>query len=193
MDIISKQDAKNKGIKKYFTGDPCNYGHISERYVSGQCVECVVLRSIKRRTEKPEQVKAAIDNWNKKNAERVKETSRAYTEKHKEERNKTSKAWRESNPERNRYLTRKARGLPDPEYPTPDSKICERCNKLESKMVNGEPQALSLDHDHTTNKFRGWICDNCNTGMGKLGDTSKDCFEAACYILDSEPDIQACY
>lgn len=25
-----------------------------------------------------------------------------------------------------------------------------------------------LDHDHNTGKIRGWICDNCNTAIGKL-------------------------
>ena len=33
----------------YFTGLPCKYGHIVERYGStGHCVECVRLRNAKR-------------------------------------------------------------------------------------------------------------------------------------------------
>lgn len=27
-----------------------------------------------------------------------------------------------------------------------------------------------FDHDHSTARFRGWLCRSCNTGIGKLGD-----------------------
>lgn len=39
--IISRKDAKAKGLKHYFTGKPCPKGHVSERFVSKyNCVEC---------------------------------------------------------------------------------------------------------------------------------------------------------
>ena len=41
MDIISCKEAKLKGLKRYFTGKPCKYGHIEERFSSaGNCCEC---------------------------------------------------------------------------------------------------------------------------------------------------------
>ena len=30
---------------------------------------------------------------------------------------------------------------------------------------------LVMDHDHQTGKFRGWLCKNCNYGIGLFGDT----------------------
>ncbi|WP_036289530.1 HNH endonuclease domain-containing protein [Methylosinus sp. PW1] len=40
-DIISRSEAKTAGIKRYFTGNRCKHGHISERKVSnGECVDC---------------------------------------------------------------------------------------------------------------------------------------------------------
>jgi len=43
MQIITRQEAKEKGLSRYFTGEPCKRGHIAERYVSHNrpCVVCV--------------------------------------------------------------------------------------------------------------------------------------------------------
>jgi len=39
--FISRKQARQKGKIRYFTGKPCKYGHISERYTSiGTCVQC---------------------------------------------------------------------------------------------------------------------------------------------------------
>ena len=41
MKIISRKEAKKKGLKRYFTGEPCIRNHISERGVAGKnCLEC---------------------------------------------------------------------------------------------------------------------------------------------------------
>ena len=41
MKITSLEDAKEKGLKRYFTGISCKHGHISERLVSNRCcLEC---------------------------------------------------------------------------------------------------------------------------------------------------------
>ena len=31
-------------------------------------------------------------------------------------------------------------------------------------------KGIVFDHNHTTNKFRGWLCGRCNTGLGLFGD-----------------------
>jgi len=40
MEIISRKEAIEKGLKVYFTGKPCKNGHISIRGISGDCREC---------------------------------------------------------------------------------------------------------------------------------------------------------
>ena len=30
-----------------------------------------------------------------------------------------------------------------------------------------------LDHDHVTGKVRGYLCESCNTGIGRLDDNIK--------------------
>lgn len=46
MDLISREDAKALGLKRFFTGVPCKNNHIAERYVSsGNCVTCLKERT----------------------------------------------------------------------------------------------------------------------------------------------------
>jgi hypothetical protein len=40
MQIITKQQAIAAGLTTYFTGKPCKYGHVAERFLSGNCREC---------------------------------------------------------------------------------------------------------------------------------------------------------
>ena len=39
---------------------------------------------------------------------------------------------------------------------------CDCCGKTSERLL--------FDHDHKTLGHRGWLCDSCNTGIGKLGD-----------------------
>ena len=42
MEVVSREVAKSLKMKRYFTGKPCKYGHLSERLVSTtRCVECI--------------------------------------------------------------------------------------------------------------------------------------------------------
>jgi hypothetical protein len=52
---------------------------------------------------------------------------------------------------------------------------CECCGKIPDKWV--------LDHNHTDDSFRGWLCDQCNTGIGKLGDNIEGIVNALNYLL----------
>ncbi len=36
----SRQEAKKSGSKYYLTGDPCRNGHLSPRYMDGNCIQC---------------------------------------------------------------------------------------------------------------------------------------------------------
>lgn len=45
--------------------------------------------------------------------------------------------------------------------------VCHCCGKPEKS--NGRKR-LSLDHCHTTGKFRGWLCTQCNIALGMIND-----------------------
>lgn len=51
---------------------------------------------------------------------------------------------------------------------------CECCGSTEQK--------LHWDHCHETHEHRGWICNNCNTGIGKLGDNIEGVIKALDYL-----------
>lgn len=61
----------------------------------------------------------------------------------------------------------------------PRPKICDCCGRDPSSRSKGK---LLMDHDHETNKFRGWICDLCNLGIGKLGDNLEGLLKAVKYL-----------
>ena len=56
----------------------------------------------------------------------------------------------------------------------PQPSCCGCCHK---KIKN-----LELDHQHKPVLFRGWLCRDCNTGIGLLGDTLKGVLQAAIYL-----------
>ena len=62
------------------------------------------------------------------------------------------------------------------EYAIPQYGNCQCCGKYAK---------LNCDHDHTTNEFRGALCIECNTGLGKLGDTEESIDRAKAYLKNS--------
>jgi hypothetical protein len=66
-------------------------------------------------------------------------------------------------------------GLPEPTRPEPTN--CECC-----KRNRNPARSFSLDHDHPTGKFRGWLCYSCNSAIGKLGDNLAGLMRAVEYL-----------
>jgi hypothetical protein len=55
---------------------------------------------------------------------------------------------------------------------------CDLCGKKEEK--------LKMDHDHETHQFRGWLCNNCNRGLGYLGDNIAGLEKAILYLNECQ-------
>jgi len=95
MQIISKENAKSQGLKRYFTGIPCKNGHVSEFLIkTDYCVECS---------------KIATKQWRLNN----KESLRVYEEKRRKLNpsrcNKYKTEWKKRNPEKNKQINEKYR------------------------------------------------------------------------------------
>jgi hypothetical protein len=61
----------------------------------------------------------------------------------------------------------------------PSDNVCKMC-KIKS------PHPLNSDHCHIKETFRGWICRDCNLGLGLLGDNIKGVKMALRYLERSK-------
>lgn len=83
MVIISRSEAKEKGLTRYYTGTACKHGHVAERLTADcVCVECK-LKARKTRYRK--------------NAEREKRYAKQYYTRHKVQQNKNSRVYAKNN------------------------------------------------------------------------------------------------
>lgn len=81
-----------------------------------------------------------------------------------------SKQWRDKNPERSKYLITKATllskyGISLEDYNLlleKQNNCCAVCKDIPTK------QKLHVDHNHSTGKIRGLLCQACNVSIGKM-------------------------
>ena len=103
----SRKEAKESGVKYYFTGQPCVRGHIALRKTKGSCVECMKedwdKDNAKRgKQPKSEASKAAAKRYYEKNKEAVKARANARPA---EERHRHKYAYKIKNPDLYKALT----------------------------------------------------------------------------------------
>lgn len=166
---MTLEEARAAGLKSYDSGHPCPKGHSGRRLVSrNACTDCVAERGREYRMRLDPEVAR----------QRRKLANRKWSKAHPDKINENNRRWRERNLERSREINRKAvwkrNGVPPPTKPRPD--FCECCGQPPSK------KGLHNDHDHESGKFRGWLCSNCNTGIGKLGDSIAGLERAIAYL-----------
>ena len=72
----------------------------------------------------------------------------------------------------------------------PEDFVCPICNKDKDALYTGSKrseQPFRLDHDKVTGDFRGFLCDSCNTGLGKFGDNLETIKNAVRYLNERQP------
>lgn len=175
-----RMEARAAGRVKYFSGKSCKHGHRARRYTSnGLCTVCAQI-------------------VNKRNDHRVR-AHPVFGPRLRKKQREQNAAWRKANPKRARYLarknSRKHRAL-NPQrhqeyrwryngvgFPTrPRSSKCECCSTDTARRI-------VLDHCHKTGLFRGWICDDCNMGLGRLGDNVSSLLVVIKYLRKSERQV----
>ena len=77
------------------------------------------------------------------------------------------------------------------ENPKPDHNICSCCGEPALAFREGKSRPyLVLDHCHDTHKFRGWLCQKCNVGLGSLGDNIEGLEKGIKYLRKFEDKIK---
>jgi len=67
----------------------------------------------------------------------------------------------------------------------PEGHICPICDRTieEVKGEGGKKcTAWVIDHNHKTDKFRGWLCHKCNRGLGAFNDNPNLLLKAIDYL-----------
>lgn len=100
--IISRDEAKAKGLKRYFNGKPCKHGHVAENYVRGECVVCSDIRRTAFQAANQEQTAQRKKARYAANPEKYKALAAEYREKAPEKIKVAMAKWRGENSERER-------------------------------------------------------------------------------------------
>lgn len=86
--------------------------------------------------------------------------------------------------ERNSYLIR-TYGITLKEYQETNAvqnSTCAICSKPETAVYLGKLRSLSVDHNHTTGKVRGLLCQKCNTALGMLDENKNSIDNLISYL-----------
>ncbi len=57
-----------------------------------------------------------------------------------------------------------------------------RPKPLKCEVCSNEAKKIVYDHSHTSNKFRGWLCNRCNIIIGQAGDDAILLEKLALYV-----------
>jgi hypothetical protein len=110
MECISRKDAIQKGLSKYYTGRPCSQGHVVERYTAGACVQCVSERKAELYQQNREKILAYMKVqgaiYRKNNPEKRAENSRKWKERNRTKVKELSRVRYAKNPEHRRAISR---------------------------------------------------------------------------------------
>lgn len=72
QEIISRSEAKERSLTRYFTGKPCKHWHVAERIVSnGTCIECSRSKDAEYRKKNADKLSSKKANYYQKNSEKI--------------------------------------------------------------------------------------------------------------------------
>lgn len=137
--------------------------------------------------EQKAQRKAYVKEWCRKNPDKKKAYQQTHLAKNREALNERSRRRRQNHPEKTRWSSlramRKRAGVhPDDLTGETRDGPCEICGQ--------HAAPLAFDHSHTTHRYRGWLCSQCNQALGMLQDSPAILASAIAYLQQTAPATQ---
>lgn len=180
----TREAALELGIKRYFTGVPCNHGHVVERRTDNQCcMQCSVLKDAKKRKVEGKPKRTTFKTLEEKKAYTKIKSMEAY-ERNKDAINERARKFIKDNPESVRAYRLKAQyGISIEEHDTlffRQGGCCAICKMPPDQKKNHH--RLHVDHDHVTGVVRGLLCRDCNLALGLFSDSKHILKSAISYL-----------
>lgn len=125
MNVITRDEALEQGLKRYYTGVPCKHGHVCERNARDyMCLECSKLQTKKHREKNPQKTRDSQKKYREQNRLRVLANKKRYYEQNKKNLIQKRRQYALDNPEKEKAWHRKA--ITDLTDGYIRSKICQR-------------------------------------------------------------------
>lgn len=194
-EIISRQDAKALGLKRYYTGEPCGRMHDDDRQVSsGQCMTCNRLNQGEYYST-PHGKSASAARRQRRMAKpeyRERESARHARKRakpgYRERENKASSARRKalSPDQRRTLLLKKKYNLTLSQFKVKLAAQENACAICRTDFAALRPSLwltpIKIDHCHKSNRIRGLLCHHCNVALGSFRDSPALLRAAAIYL-----------
>jgi hypothetical protein len=161
-ELLTKEEAKALGLVRFFTGEPCKHGHVSERRVtSGECIKCNLAAASKHKKS---------PKWEKSYHSR------------KAKQMETGE-WQISL--RNRHL-KATYGLSQEDVDrmaADQNNACGICGcHITSAYTGDQNKTVHVDHSHATGQVRGLLCHHCNKAIGNFKENITTLRNAIAYL-----------
>jgi len=98
--IVTREEAKTNGDKRYFTGNACKHGHVAQRSTSNyQCIVCTYEYTAMYSAQNRGKRRMWDKSWRNKNPEKCKARSTRWRKLNRARRNARERALEKRNPE----------------------------------------------------------------------------------------------
>ncbi len=190
MQLVSRKEAIEHGLTRYFTGKPCSKGHTDERMVSSRrCRECRRLDRSKWVADNPERLRELNRRSAQKNRAKRNAYSRQYNRRNLRRLAELNRQWLKKNPHKRRQYESE-----------PRRKIA---TILRVRLRNALKGGFKIGHGVrdlgcSVEEFRQYIEARFSAGMswenhGKLWNLDHKRCLASFDLTDREQVLQACH
>jgi hypothetical protein len=162
---VCRKCGERKPLDEFYAMKGMRDGHRND------CIDCNKAAKRERHAANAEQYRERTRKWQAENLERVK----AYQQEYRKRPDVKRRA-------RAAYYAKK-RGISLEEADAILEAQGDRC-AICKRQVPDRLASMHLDHDHKTGKIRGFLCIDCNHGLGKFRDEPDLLLRAVVYLRE---------